>query len=129
MGFDLTIRLDLEIDEKTGMPYVYYNNNGSLDKRPYDPMEFKIPEEYSKYIEQRGGQFHSYVKKFPEHSHKSWPRDFLQLYPDWETVKNDNYLKDEDYWTIDDHNKFKKFLEWMVSKSPVISLFEIHWSY
>jgi uncharacterized protein YdeI (YjbR/CyaY-like superfamily) len=55
MGFDLSIRLDLEIDEKTGMPYVYYDNNGFLDKRHYDPYEYKIPEEFIYVLEKMQG--------------------------------------------------------------------------
>jgi hypothetical protein len=37
MGFDLTISFALSIDEKTGMPYVNFINQGFLDKKTYEP--------------------------------------------------------------------------------------------
>jgi hypothetical protein len=57
------------------------------------------------------------------------PKDFLHFYPDWNTVKIENELLDDDYWNETNHNDFKEFLEWMDAKSPYISIFEIHWSY
>jgi len=131
MGFDLFINLNLEIDEKTGLPYVHFINDGFLDKKPYDPNEFKIPEKYHKYIEQRGNYFHSYIKKFDGEIFTARPRDFLDVYPSWEDVKNENELwyDGEDCWDETTHNEFKEFLEWMYSKSQYISIFEIRWSY
>jgi hypothetical protein len=130
MGFDLMMHIDLEIDGKTGMPFVYYLNNGFLDKKPYDPNEFKIPEQFHKYIEQRGSQFHAYVMRFPPDCQHATAKDFLDVYPDWEYVATqiDTYYID-DCWNEQIHNEFKEFLEWMVSKSPYICLFEFYWSY
>jgi hypothetical protein len=131
MGFDLTISFAINIDEKTGMPYVHYLNNGFLDKKPYDPEEFRIPVKYLEYIEQRGHHFHCYSKNFSGDVVTVRPKDFLHFYPDWNTVKIENDLFDDDdeFWTETNHNEFKEFLEWMESKSPYISVFEIHWSY
>lgn len=129
MGFDLTISFALNIDEKTGMPYVHYLEQGFLDKKPYDPDEFRIPVKYLEYIEQRGRHFHSYIKNFEGDVYTARPKDFLHLYPYWNTVKIENELMDDDYWCETNHNEFKEFLEWMDAKSPYISIFEIHWSY
>jgi hypothetical protein len=129
MGFDLTISFALSIDEKTGMPYVNFINQGFLDKKTYDPEEFKIPDKYLEYIEQRGNQFKSYIKNFNGDMFTARPKDFLYFYPDWNTVKIENELLDDDYWNETNHNDFKELLEWMDAKSPYISIFEIHWSY
>jgi len=133
MGFDLTVSINMGIDPNTGCAYVHYVNEGFLDKKPYDPEEFKIPEQYRKYIEQRGYQFHQYVKKFSMNCFNASARDFLQVYPQWDDVKSglDVYdQEDEEWgWNEQNHNEFKGFLKWMVEKSPYICIFEFHWSY
>ena len=131
MGFDLAIKIDISIDENTGMPYVYYNNKGFLDRRPYDPTEFQIPEKFRKYIEQRGNHFHSYIMQFPEDCMDVEVNTFLSVYPDWDYValQNEIFYIDEEGWNEQTHNEFKQFLEWMVEKSPCISVFQIYWSY
>jgi hypothetical protein len=126
MGFDLTIRIDMELDEKTGLPFVYYVNEGFLDKKPYNPIEFQIPQEYRKYIEQRGHHFHEYIKRFSPDCMKASVRDFLDVYPDWSTIKESIY---DFEWSEKDHEEFKDALKWMVDKSPYICVFDIYWSY
>ena len=123
MGFDLMIMIDMEIDEKTGLPFVYYVNEGFLDKKPYDPVEFQIPQQYRKYIVQRGYHFHDYIKRFSPDCFKCTVRDFLDLYPEWTDIKEDSC------WSEEDHNDFKDALTWMVNKSPYICVFDIYWSY
>ena len=133
MGFDLTVSINMGIDPNTGCAYVHYVNEGFLDKKPYDPEEFKIPEQYRKYIEQRGYHFHQYIKIFPLGCFNASARDFLQVYPQWDDVKSGlnvyDYEDDEWGWTEKHHNEFKEFLEWMVEKSQYICVFELHWSY
>jgi hypothetical protein len=131
MGFDFGIRINLEIDERTGMPIVHYVNNGFLDKKIYDPTEFQIPEKFRKYIEQRGHHFHSYIMQFPESCFETDVNSFLSVYPEWDYVvlQNEIFYIDEEGWNEQSHNEFKEFLEWMVEKSPYISVFQIYWSY
>lgn len=133
MGFDLTVSVTMCIDPNTGSPYVNYVNKNFLDKKPYDTEEFRIPEQYRKYIEQRGYQFHQYIKTFPLECFNVSARDFLQVYPEWQYVKSGldvyNYEDEEWEWTEQNHNEFKEFLEWMVEKSPYICIFELYWSY
>jgi hypothetical protein len=133
MGFDLTVSISMGIDPKTGHSYVYYVNDTFLDKKPYDPEEFKIPEQYRGYIEQRGHQFHQYIKKLPPDCFKLAATDFLQIYPEWEHVKQGldlyDYDDDEWEWTERNHDEFKEFLEWMAEKSRYICIFELYWSY
>ena len=126
MGFDLYIRIEMEIDEKTGLPLVYYINEGFLDKKPYNPAEFQIPKEYRKYIEQSGHHLYNYIKGFSPDCVKCAVRDFLDLYPEWIDIKEDLYQFE---WSEQDHDEFKDALKWMVNKSPYICIFDICWSY
>jgi hypothetical protein len=116
----------MEIDEKTGLPFVYYINEGFLDKKPYDPVEFQIPQQYRKYIVQRGCHFHNYIKEFSPDCIKCTVKDFLDLYPEWSNIKEDIY---DFEWSEKEHEEFKDSLNWMVNKSPYICLFDIYWSY
>jgi len=129
MGFDLTISISTGIDEITGVPFVYYNNNGFLDRKPYDPSEYVIPREFRRFIEQRGYHFQTYVKLFEPGRTTANVKDFLVFYPDWFEVKAENDIQeDDDWWTEKDHDGFKRALEWMENTS-LIPIFEIWWSY
>jgi len=123
MGFDLTISLDLSINEDTGLPFVYGPN---CERLPYVPSEFEVPQKYRKWVRQRGHHFHIYIKKFDEHGHTVDAEQFLYEYPSWLTVKKELGNKWEyEYWTEDDHNGFKEALEWFTSKNN----FVVDWSY
>ena len=78
MGFDLSINLNLGLDLKTGLPYVWGKN---YEKIPYVQSEFEVPEKYRKWIKQRGHHFHIYIKKFDEHGHTVDVEQFLYDYP------------------------------------------------
>jgi len=129
MGFDLTISISTGIDNTTGVPFMYYNNNGVLDRKQYDPLEFVIPKEFRRFIEQSGYHFQTYVKLFEPGRTTASVKDFLLCYPDWNEVKIENDIQeDDDWWTEKDHNGFKRALEWMADTS-LIPIFEIWWSY
>ena len=129
MGFDLLITISTGIDYDTGIPFVYYNDNGFLEKKPYDPSEFVIPREFRRFIEQRGHHFQTYIKLFAPDCFTSNVKDFLALYPDWFEVAAENDIQeDDDWWTEKDHNEFKRALEWM-SNTSLIPIFDISWSY
>ena len=122
MGFDLNIIVNINIDEVTGLPYILQLN--PLVKKPYNPEDYKIPEEYRKWIVQRGHHFHAYIKYFDDSTIQCDVDIFLHYYPKWEDAKYN--ILDEDEWKEEDHNEFKKCLKWLVSKPGV---FGIRWSY
>jgi len=123
MGFDLSINLNLGLDLKTGLPYVWGKDYEHI---PYVPSEFEVPEKYRKWIEQRGHHFHIYIKKFDAHGHTVYAEQFLCEYPSWLTVKKEIGDNCEyEYWTEEDHNSFKEALEWFTSKNN----FVVDWSY
>jgi hypothetical protein len=122
MGFDLNVIINTQIDEVTGLPYILKLN--PLFKKPYNPEDYKIPEEYRKYINQRGHHFHAYIKNFDDSTMQCDAEIFLHYYPKWDDAKYD--ILNEDEWTKEDHYEFKECLKWLVSKSGV---FGISWSY
>jgi predicted helicase len=123
MGFDLNIIVNTRIDEDTGLPFVWFGSDPMI-KKPYNPSEYQIPEEYRKWINQRGHHFHSYIKQFDETTTQIEVEIFLHYYPKWKDIKDDILYDDE--WNEKDHDEFKKCLEWLESKSGV---FGISWSY
>jgi hypothetical protein len=128
MGFDLYINLILHLDPETGLPYVYVYDakRQTLVKRAYSPEEHRVPEQYRKYIYQRGHHFHAYIQPFLEHTTMTDAIQFLLSYPSWDSVLKECGSELMDCWTEDDHNGFKEALEWMHMKEW---LFLIRWSY
>jgi hypothetical protein len=63
MGFDLFINLNVGIDPKTGMAFVYALNT-NVGVKPFVPSEYTVPEKYRTYLKQRGSHFHQYIKKY-----------------------------------------------------------------
>ena len=123
MGFDLNIIINTRIDEKTGLPFVWVNSN-EIKTKAYNPEEYQIPEEYRKWIYQRGHHFHAYIKNFDDSTTQCEADIFLHYYPKWEDAKYD--ILNDDEWTEEDHDGFKKCLKWLVSKPGV---FGLCWSY
>lgn len=64
VGFNMVITINVNISPKNGMPFVWYNNNGIIDKKTYVPEEYEIPEKYRRFIELRGHHFRSYIYPF-----------------------------------------------------------------
>jgi hypothetical protein len=119
MGFDLNITLNVWIDEKTGLPFVWGKN---FEKLPFVPSDYEIPEKYRKFLKQRGHVFHSYIKGIEGYT--TCVDTFLDNYPEWQEVKNDIWTQNDD-WTEADHDGFKEALNWFSKKS----VFGITWSY
>jgi hypothetical protein len=128
MGFTMVITINVNINPKNGFPFIWYNNNGAIDKKPYIPEEHEIPEMYRRFIELQGHHFRAYIYPF-EKVDQVGVDDFLEYYPEWEFVKTENGLTSEfKYWTQEDHNLFRCALQWMCSNS-LVSAFSISWSY
>ena len=117
MGFDIYVMLNLMVDEKTGMPFVY----DGLTKKPYIPEEYQVPEKYRRFLDQRGSWFCNFILTF-EGMQVSADR-FLDNYPSWEDVMEGE--DDMEMWTIQDHEGFQVALEWFASKG----CFVVSWSY
>jgi hypothetical protein len=126
MGFDLTIVLNLRIDSKTGLPFVYAYNHPTLanfSMIPYVPSEYEVPENHRPYLQQRGHHFHFYIVSFAERTSID-VEEFLNEYPKWQDVVAS--MGDIEYgWTEKDHDGFKSALLWLSSKQ----VFQVEWSY
>ena len=124
MGFDLTISIDLCIDPKSGLPFVW---GPDFIQKPYVPSEHIVPEKYRKWVHERGHQFHAYIKNFSSDTYCVSACTFLDNYPDWDDVlKEIGGNAEYSDWTKSDHDDFKEALEWF-SKEP--SQFRVEWSY
>ena len=128
MGFDLYIGLTLLIDDKTGLPYVYNSDNS---RKPFNPLDFIVPENHRERLKQRGHIFHYYIRDIngSDTMNTISTTAFLEKYPDWEDIKSSMDLDGEDEesysWTEKDHDDFKEALQWFSSKE----YFSISWSY
>ena len=122
MGFDLTISLDLSINEDTGLPFVYGPN---CERLPYVPSDFEVPLKYRKWVQRRGSVFHFYIRG--QQGYMTSAENFLDDFPDWADVWNEMGSDGEDEydWTEDDHYEFKDAIAWFVAKSN----FTVSWSY
>lgn len=123
MGFDLYVILNNFIDPETGSAHVWDYSTGSMQKKPFMNLEYVIPENYRAYLQQRGPQFHSYIKPFGESCSQCSAELFLHYYPKWTVVKKE--IGNTSEWTKTDHDGFKKALEWLVSKN----IYGLTWSY
>lgn len=112
--FNLVIILNIGIDPETGLPFVYYENNGILDKKPYIPSEFRVPKEHCRFLRQRGNHLKSYIKSFDKKCTQTAIDEFLMVFPTWNEIKNDNNFS-KDNWSKFDHDDFKKAIEWFAS--------------
>jgi len=116
MGFDLYVELIMLIDENTGLPFVYVND----ERKEFSVLDFQVPIQYRKFVMQCGHWFSNYVMPF-EGNHVCVDV-FLEYYPDWEKAI-DGY--EEDGWTKEDHDEFKKALEWFSKKGNYM----VSWTY
>ena len=116
MGFDLYVMLNLMIDENTGFPIVYPNGI----KDTFHILEYQVPLEYRRFIQQRGHWFSNYILHFE--GNQASAEYFLDHYPEWEDGI-EGY--EDEPWTKEDHDAFKKALEWFALKG----VFIVSWSY
>lgn len=121
MGFDINIEMVLSMCAETGKPYSY----GKDLERVYDFSTILVPQELKQYLVGRGPVFHAYTQHFNYEDRYNVPvYEFLEHYPSWDSVQEE--YADHEYWTEEDHNKFKELLEWC--KAQRVS-FRVDWSY
>jgi len=114
MGFDLLIQVCLPINPVTGAPSIWLPNGTYGD---FNPADYTVPEEYRKFLWQRGSHWHSYIEAFD--SYDCSASEFLHSYPEWSTMEG------WDWWLEADHDSFKKALKWFSEKG----CFRLTWSY
>jgi len=125
MGFDLYISLNLPLDSESGLPFIYDHDSS---KKSYVPSEFIVPVMYRKWLRQKGHVFHYYIRTM-DGTNSSSIDHFLDVYPEWDDIKNymnlDGETEDSYNWSEKDHTEFKEALQWF---SPKI-YFDISWSF
>jgi hypothetical protein len=122
MGFDWSITLSLHIDKTTGLPYVW---GPGLERLPYKPEDYCVPERFRQFLHMRGHLFHVYTQsvEFTYECFRSSPADILQEWPSWEDVKGVEGFEDYD-WSEEQHTLLKEALQWFSEHQ-----FEVSWSY
>ena len=128
MGVDMTISLHLSMCPDTGKPYHYrLNRDTNRLEKVYSLPDLEVPPELKKYLVGSGRVFRAYIDNLTDDTYEA-PMDlFLDSYPSWEKVKeSDDYPDAEEYWTEEDHNNFKRLIEWC-NKQDVY--FYVSWSY
>lgn len=126
MGFDFFIMMELQMCERTGVPYfTKYNPETKIRERCHTIPMIEVPEDLRRYLSIRGHHMAAYVGFNNEYT--DTVEMLLEEFPDWETVlENEAVQEDPEYWTEDDHEKFRALLEWCVQQDVS---FRAHWSY
>ncbi len=129
MGFDINITMDLQMCPATGKPFYFkYNKEKQFVEKIYDFPNILVPGKMCEYLEGRGHIFHAYTQKFNDNERYSTSvEEFLEEYPSWEDVVKSHYYENEDYyWHQEDHEGFKRLLEWCAEQDVP---FTVRWSY
>jgi len=126
MGFDMSINLNVGIDPDTGLAFVW--DKQGFGRKPFIQGEHVVPEQFRKYLVQRGSHFHSYIQKFSEDVNLVDIERFLDNYPPWSKVLLDIERDNNDYWTEFDHSDFQEALKWFSTEKNA-GVFSISWSY
>jgi hypothetical protein len=128
MGFDINVMMELFLCPATGKPF-YYGRDKETKKveKVYELPTLIVPEMMRKYLVGRGHIFHAYTDHFNEKEIFNVSVDeFLEEYPTWDDVMKCDYYSDEGYWSEEDHEGFKRLLEWSCQQGVS---FRVAWSY
>lgn len=125
MGFDFYIKARLNICKETGKFYTWSYTAPSNFQTIYD-INIVVPEEHRRFVDLHGHFLHSYtISCEGDDKYEADVSELLESFPSWDDVSDSDSIKRYD-WTEDDHNAFKKALEWF--KSQRISFYAT-WSY
>lgn len=129
MGFDINITMELYMCPASGKPYyLKWNKEQKNYEKIYDIPQLIVPAKMCEYLEGRGHIFHAYTEKFnSEERYNVSVDEFLEEYPTWaDVVDNDLYRDEGYYWSEEDHEGFKRLLEWCLEQDVP---FRVVWSY
>jgi hypothetical protein len=109
MGFDLYISCSIRVCHETGKLF-FYRNDLTKD---YTIPTIVVPEEYRRFIKQRGYHLRLYTSRVTDELSTS-VENFLDKFPDWpEILEDEDY---QDFWKESDHNLFKETLAWLAKQ-------------
>ncbi len=123
MGFDFYLKISVQVDPATGLPFVWGKNSTKL---PYDPEGWRLPEEFREFAQMRGHFLHLYTDTL-EQKYRCYeldPGTFLSHYPTWSEIA-DRIDFEYDDWNEEKHNRFKRCLKWCDNKGGYVP----EWSY
>ena len=130
MGFDINVMMEMFMCPATGKPFYYgYDEVTKNLEKVYDLPDISVPAKMCEYLVGRGSIFYAYTEFFNEREVFNVTVDeFLEAYPSWRQVKESNYYSEEttDYWCEEDHEGFKRLLEWCTQQRV---MFRVCWSY
>jgi hypothetical protein len=109
MGFDLYISCRINVCNETGKLFFYTDQY----IKNYSIPEILVPEEYRRFLKQRGHHLGLYTSKVTD-EYSTSVENFLDKFPEWSEISEDaDYEEYEDIWKEEDHDLFKNALDWL----------------
>ena len=114
MGFDLYISSRLNVCNETGKLFFYTDQY----IKNYSIPAILVPEEYRRFLKQRGHHLGLYTSKVTD-EYSTSVENFLDKFPEWSEISEDaDYEEYEDIWKEEDHDLFKNALDWL-ARQPI----------
>lgn len=128
MGFDINVMMTMYTCPESGKPYyLKWSKEAKNYEKRYDLPDIIVPEKMCKYLVGRGHHFHAYTSHFNElERYDVTVEEFLEQYPSWDELVDDPSYEDECGWFEEDHEGFKRVLEWCTQQCVS---FRVSWSY
>jgi hypothetical protein len=109
MGFDLYISCRINVCNETGKLFFYTDQY----IKNYSIPTILVPEEYRRFLKQRGHHLGLYTSKVTD-EYSTSVENFLDKFPEWSEILEDaDYEEYEDIWKEEDHDLFKNALDWL----------------
>jgi len=103
MGFDLYISCRINVCNETGKPFFYTDQY----IKNYSIPTILVPEEYRRFLKQRGHHLGLYTSKVTD-EYSTSVENFLDKFPEWSEILEDaDYEEYEDIWKEEDHDLFR----------------------
>ena len=114
MGFDLYISCRINVCNETGKLFFYTDQY----IKNYSIPAILVPEEYRRFLKQRGHHLGLYTSKVTD-EYSTSVENFLDKFPEWSEISEDaDYEEYEDIWNEEDHDLFKNALDWL-ARQPI----------
>ena len=114
MGFDLYISCRINVCNETGKLFFYTDQY----IKNYSIPAILVPEEYRRFLKQRGHHLGLYTSKVTD-EYSTSVENFLDKFPEWSEISEDaDYEEYEDIWKEEDHDLFKNALDWL-ARQPI----------